>query len=169
MQNLKIIVVIAIATFVANHEEIKVLLPEFGCKEFNLFTDAEIAFAKGECYQNPWGAPDLELIDLSKKETSELVDCFRQSKIDGHPDLNMAEICSIRIVNADGQSQRLSVFWLNAKQPTICFSLNGIRCICLVEARTSDGEPRDHALIIDGKIRSHAQKQQNGRPSVTVK
>lgn len=160
---MELLVLLAFTLAFQEHDNVTVSVPNFGNEGLVLFSEKEIARAKVECYQNPLGGPDIEQFEITKKEALELVDRFRRSKIDKSPDLTMKEICSIRIIDKNGRSQRINVYWGNAKQPTICYSINGVRCICLVETRNADGKPQDHALIVDGRIRAYAEKRRNAK------
>lgn len=145
---------------VIEQRQVDVTVPQFGCKGVAIFAEKDISVAKVECYQHPFGGPDIEQVEIPYEDVLELTNRFRRSKVDSNPNLTMFEICSIRIIDIHGRSQRICVFWGNAKQKTICFSINGVRCICLVEARDDEGKPLDHALIVDGKIRTIVDRLQ---------
>lgn len=133
-----------------------VSIEKFGSPNLKPFQEDEIASAIVEAYQHPFGGSDIESTSISRDDAIRLAEMIRNSRLDPAPRLEMAEISTFRLISKDGRSQRVCIFWYDAKHPKLFFSLNGVRCVSNNE--TIDNELRwlDHALMVDGQIRKMA-------------
>lgn len=134
---------------------VAVQVPAYGSKNLSIPDTADIHAIEASVFNHPFAAADVPTFRFFGEEMAEILKPFRDAKVKTEPNLSMVEIASLRVIPKNGaSSQRLSVFWYNAKQTTICFSLNGVRCITNSQLKSESGKALDHALFIDGKLRN---------------